>query len=103
MQIQMNTDSSIEGSAGLTSWVETLVQSELERFAGQITRIEIHLSDVNGERGGGMDKRCMIEARMEGRPPRAVTDQAATIDAAVTGAAGKMKRALESDLGRLGR
>jgi len=43
----------------------------------------------------------MLEARIEGRQPIAVTHQAASLDQAVDGAAGKLTRLIESDLGRL--
>ena len=43
----------------------------------------------------------MMEARLEGRQPIAVTHQAATLDQAVDGAADKLARLIESTLGRL--
>ncbi|MBE0545141.1 MAG: HPF/RaiA family ribosome-associated protein [Verrucomicrobia bacterium] len=67
------------------------------------TRVEVHLSDENGEKTGGRDKRCMMEARLEGHQPIAVTDEAETIAQAIDGAADKLKSALDSTLGRKGR
>jgi hypothetical protein len=43
----------------------------------------------------------VMEARLEGRLPVAVTHQAATLDQAVEGAAHKLARLIESTLGRL--
>jgi hypothetical protein len=43
----------------------------------------------------------MMEARLEGRQPIAVTHQAATLDQAVDGASDKLNRLIESTLGRL--
>jgi hypothetical protein len=43
----------------------------------------------------------MKEARLEGRQPIAVTHQAATVEQALEGAADKLKRSIESTLGRL--
>jgi hypothetical protein len=43
----------------------------------------------------------MMEARLEGRQPVAVTHQAATMDQAVDGAADKLARLIENTLGRL--
>jgi hypothetical protein len=43
----------------------------------------------------------MMEARLEGRHPIAVTHQAATVEQAMEGAADKLKRSIESTLGRL--
>lgn len=38
----------------------------VSRFATRIERIEAGLIDVNGERGGGVDKRCRIVAKIVG-------------------------------------
>ena len=52
-------------------------------------------------KGGANDKRCLLEARLEGRQPIAVTNNAGTHHEAVKGAVGKMKAALDTVLGRL--
>lgn len=101
MHIQTNTDRNIAGSEGLAAQAQTVVESALARFSDQITRVEIHLSDENGARGGAEDKRCLMEARLEGRQPIAVTHQAPTVEQAMEGAADKLKRSIESTLGRL--
>ncbi len=59
------------------------------------------MSDENSARGGTDDKRCMMEARLEDRPPTAVTHQAATVDQALDGAASKVAKSIDSTLGRL--
>lgn len=101
MQIQTNTDRNITGSEELAAQAQTIVEAALARFSDQITRVEIHLSDENATRGGNDDKRCLMEARLEGRPPIAVTHQAATVAAAMDGAADKLQRAIETTFGRL--
>ncbi|MDP2270439.1 MAG: HPF/RaiA family ribosome-associated protein [Archangium sp.] len=101
MQIQINTDINIEGREALASQVKGVVESALSRFSDSITRIEVHLSDQNGAKPGQDDKRCMMEARLKGRQPSAVTHHAASLDEAVDGAAEKLKRSLESTLERV--
>jgi len=101
MQIQINTDHNIEGHEALNARISGAVESALSRFSGHITRVEVHVSDENGDRGGQDDMRCMMEARLNGRQPIAVTHQAATLDQAVDGAADKLSRLVESTLGRL--
>lgn len=101
MHIQINTDSNIEGTEALAAHVKGVVESTLSRLSDRITRVEVHLSDQNSDKSGQDDKRCMMEARLEGRQPTAVTHQAATLDDAVDGAADKLKRSLESTLERL--
>ena len=101
MQIQINTDNHIVGREALASKAEATVQKVLAHFATQITRVEVHLSDENSHKGGENDKRCAMEARLEGRRPVAVTHEANTIEQALDGAAGKLQRSLESTLGKL--
>jgi len=100
MQIQINTGHNIEGHEALATQVSGVVESALSRVSDHITRVEVHLSDENGNKQGENDKRCMMEARLEGRQPIAVTHQAATLDQAVDGAADKLSRLIESTLGR---
>ncbi|MBA2355586.1 MAG: HPF/RaiA family ribosome-associated protein [Acidobacteria bacterium] len=101
MHVQINTDRNIHGSEALSAQVEAVVVGALGRFVDHVTRVEVHLSDENGGKGGGEDKRCLMEARLEGRQPTAVSHQAATVEAAMDGAAAKLARAIESTLGRL--
>jgi len=98
MQIQINTDNNIEGHEKLAAEFESIVKSKLSQFSDQITRVEVHLSDENSHKDGQDDKRCMMEARIKGRQPIAVTHQASTLDQAVDGATNKMKKSIESDL-----
>ena len=101
MQVIVNTDHNIEGQEALAAHVSDVVEKTLSRIIDHITRVEVHLSDENANRHGHNDKRCMMEARLEGRQPTAVTYDAATLDQAVAGAAHKLARLIESTLGRL--
>ena len=101
MHIQLNTDSHIAGREEMAARVEAVVEEALSRFSDQITRVEVHLSDENSHKSGQNDKRCMMEARLENRRPTAVTHQAATLGQAISGAADKLQRSIESTLGRL--
>ena len=100
MQIQINTDSHIEGSLRLEAYVKSEIEEGLKRFSDQITRVEVHLSDVNGQKSGEDDKRCVIEARLKGIKPVVVTHQAKTIDLALAGCTEKLKKSLDSTVGR---
>jgi hypothetical protein len=101
MQIQVNTDDSVEGRDALLIQVEAAVEAALGRFGDQLTRVEVHLSDVNSGRGGSEDKRCMMEARPAGQQPVAVTHNAASLVEAYEGAAGKLQNLLQSRFGKL--
>ena len=100
MQIEISTDSNIEGREKLATHVKGVVESALNRFSDRITRVEVHLSDVNSYKGGEDGIRCVMEAQLEGRQPTAVTHQATSLDQAVDGAAGKLKRSVERTLDR---
>jgi ribosome-associated translation inhibitor RaiA len=101
MLIQVNTDRHIDGHETFATQVRAVVESAASRFSDQITRVEVHLSDENGNKSGQDDKRCMMEARLEGRPPLAVTHEAATLGQAIDGAAERLTRLIEHTLGRL--
>jgi len=101
MKIQINTDNNIEGNDEFSQKMQAAVESALERFAEHVTRVEVHLSDENSSHKGGNDKRCVMEARMEGMQPVVVTDQAETIEEAVNGAAEKLEKLIDHELGRL--
>jgi hypothetical protein len=100
MLTQINTDNRVHADEALQATVRALVADTLGRFTSRISRIEVHLGDESGNRQTENDKRCMIEARIEGRKPLAVTHLAATIPEAVEGAAQKLLRAVESALGK---
>ena len=102
MQIELSTDGNIDGREALATQIDEVVKNALSRFSDQITRVEVHLSDQNSDKkGGDDDMRCMMEARLEGRKPIAVTNHAATVDQAFDGAAEKLARLIESTLGLL--
>jgi ribosome-associated translation inhibitor RaiA len=100
MKIQVNTDAHIEGHERLAAHVSATVEQALRRFVDHITRVEVHLSDENGDKSGSQDQRCMLEARLQGRQPVAVTEHAATQEQAVSGATQKLVRLLDSTLNR---
>ncbi len=102
MHIQVNTDKNIQGRETLVGWVEAEINDTLGRFSDQLTRVEVHLSDENAAKSGGSDKRCLMEARPSGLQPVAVSHQASSLEEAVSGAAKKLQRSLQSTLGRLG-
>ena len=101
MQVQVHTDSSLKSNAILTQTVEEAVENAVRRWTPRITRVEAHLSDINGHKGGADDKRCLLEARIGGLQPIAVTHQAGTLREAVDGAAEKLRKILENTISRL--
>jgi len=101
MIIQFNTDNNIQGSERLNEYFEETISNALNRFRSQITRIEVHLADENSSKEGQNDKRCTLEARLEGLQPIAVTSNEDTLEQAVKSALDKLKSALDTAIGKL--
>ena len=101
MKIQIGSGPNITIHEALSTEISSVVEGALSRYSDHITRVEVHLSDQNSDKKVGHDTmRCMLEARLEGRQPIAVTHQASTVDQAVDGAADKLTRLIESTLER---
>jgi len=100
MKIQINTGHNIDGHEALARQAEFTVENALGHLAQHLTRVEVHLSDENNEKGGSTDKRCLMEARLEGRQPIAVSHQSETVAQAIAGAAEKLKQAVGHVLDR---
>ena len=101
MQVLVNSNHTIDGGEDLTERVQGVVEGRLDRFEGRITRVEVHLNDLNGSKLGERDKRCMMEARIGGMKPIAVSHEAPTLTEAIHAAADKLERAIEHALGKL--
>ncbi len=101
MTIQLNADKNLSVHEAFGTQLTELLSEELNRFSEYITRLEVHLSDENGGKNGQNDKRCLIEARLEGRSPIAVTADGDTHEHSVAAAIDKLKSSLETIVGRL--
>lgn len=96
MQIHVNTDNHIEGGAGLTSHVESVIEDALARFGERVTRVEVQFTDENSsKKSGNTDKRCALEARLAGLQPLAVSHDAASVEQALNGALDKLEKTLD--------
>lgn len=103
MKFQLNTDANVQGDERINEIAETIVIGALGHLTDRISRIELHLADVNSAKGGSDDIRCTIEARPEGMQPQTVTHSDANIEAALRGGAKKIRALLDSEFGKLGR
>jgi hypothetical protein len=102
VRIQINSDKNIGVDTRVVHFVEGEANRVLKRFAGKLTRVEFHLSDVNAHKFGTHDKRCLVEARPAGHRPLTVSNAAATVPAAVGGVLIKLRSALQALFGRTG-
>jgi len=101
MIILINTNHSLTASEKFTAPLTKLISEELERFSDHITRVEVHLTDENGAKSGPDDKKCTIEARIEGKQPIAVTDYANSYEQAVSTTVEKLAAMLHTIFDRL--
>jgi hypothetical protein len=101
MKIQFNTDKTITGNEKDQLYFNSLIADGLENFESHISRIEVHLSDENGKKEGLNSKRCLLETRLEGRQPIAVSCQADTVELAISGAIDKLTASLDTIIGRI--
>jgi ribosome-associated translation inhibitor RaiA len=101
MQVLVNSDHHIVGGRDLTERVRGVVLGRLDRLASRITRVEVHLQDLNSGKLAQRDKRCLMEARVGGLKPIAVSHEAPTLTEAIHAAAEKLERALVRVLGKL--
>ena len=77
----------------LRTLTERRVRQALKRLAWLTPRVRVHLSDINGPRGG-IDKRCQIELLTDGGKPVVVTSLARDWFSALQSALTRATRAL---------
>ena len=99
MQIQISADNHIEAHENLEARISAVVQRAAGHFKNQISSVEVHLSQEGHSRGFD-NKCCVLEVRIEGLHPTAVTEHASDLMQAVDGAADKMKHMLDATLQR---
>ena len=77
----------------LRTLAERRVRQALKRLAWLTPRVRVHLSDINGPRGG-IDKRCQIELTTDGGKPVVVTSLAKDWFSALQSALARATRSL---------
>jgi len=104
MKVQVNASNDVQNKESLERWASDYLNEHLARFSQDLTSIEVQLTDENhGTKGGAADKRCMLEARMAGRAPVAVTAFGADQNLAFRAAGEKLEHALDHAIGKLDR
>ena len=101
MTIQFESAHSVKANEEFKAPLIATITEKLSRFNHQITKLEVHLSDENGNKEGLNDKRCLLEAHVEGMPATVAKNHAETYEQAVEGAIDKLKASLISTMGRL--
>jgi len=94
MQIQIFAPG-IEIPDALRAYVERNLADVLKHHVERLTRVEVHLKDLNSAKKNGVDKRCVLEARPRGLDPVATEHDAPEYRDAVHQAVLKLERALQ--------
>ncbi len=92
MQIQIYSQD-VDLPDPLRLFIEKKLAEKLAHVAERLTRVEVHLKDLNAHKNG-RDKRCTLEARPRGMEPVAVEVDADSAQEAVHQAVEKLERAL---------
>ena len=101
MEINVNTDNTIDRHQGLDERVRASVEDAIDRFSEQVRRVDVHLSNENSQKHEDGSNYCMMEARVSGYAPVVVHAHAENLHLSISNAASKLQRALDHALGRL--
>ena len=94
MQIQIFAQG-IDVPDPLRAYVERNLTDVLQHHAERLTRVEVHLKDLNSKSKNGVDKHCLLEAKPRGMDSVVVQHDAPEFKDAVHHAALKLERALQ--------
>jgi len=98
MKVEISSDKPI--TQATFDMLVAVVESGLSRHQDRLTRAEVHLKGVGAD-GPTKLLECRLEVRPAGRDPVVTSNESASLDDSVSGAAGKMDRLLGSLFGRL--
>ena len=101
MKILIETDNNISGTEEMKEPLKAAIANAFDRFSDHLTRIEVKISDENGDKNSDNDKRCVLEVRPKGMQPIVVTSHGDSVAKAVDEAIDKMKTSLDTVMGRL--
>jgi putative sigma-54 modulation protein len=84
-------DEQMATTDGLLMHIHGRVARALNRWEPRVRRVEVHLADINGPKGG-KDKRCIIQARLRAGDPLIVEETGDEFYPAIDSAIARLKR-----------
>ena len=93
MQIQIFAQG-LDVPDALRGYVEKQLNEVLVHHAAQLTRVEVHLKDLNSKKKNGVDKHCLLEAKPRGMDSVTAEHDAPEFKEAVHQAILKLERGL---------
>ncbi len=104
MDIHFNSDNAVDGNSELAAKVRDRISDRLDRrFGSRLTRIEVHVRDVDGTSNRADGIEAMIEARPASGAPVTVSGNGAEPVQAVNAALGQMVSRLDALFGKADR
>ena len=86
MEVNVNTDNTIQRHQGLDERVRTQVEEALGRFGDHVRRVDVHLSNENKEKHEDGSNYCMMEALVSGYAPVVVHAHAENLQLSISSA-----------------
>ncbi len=103
MEIQFNSGNATALDAGFADDVEARVIERLDtRFGSRLTRVEVHVRDIDGTTDGPDGIEATLEARPANGAPIVVTERAAEPMQAINSALGTLVNRLDTVFGKAG-
>ena len=97
MEIYLNSDNATELDQSFASAVDERISERLEtRFGSRLTRVEVHVRDIDGTTNGPSGIEAQIEARPANGAPIVVKERAGEPMQAVNSALGTLVTRLDS-------
>lgn len=101
MEIYLNSDNATDLDHDFTSVVDERVTERLEaRFGSRLTRVEVHVRDIDGTTNGPEGIEAQIEARPANGAPIVVKERADEPMKAINSALGTLVSRLDSVFGK---
>ena len=98
MQLDIRSQG-LDISQGLRGQIERRLRFVLGRFVNRVSRVTVHLADLNGPRGG-IDKRCRVVVRLLRSGQVFVEDVDADLEAVVDRATDRVRQSVRRVLER---
>jgi ribosome-associated translation inhibitor RaiA len=95
MIVLINKDKNLSLAKKRDDYFSSQITHELQKFNSHITTVEVYLKYENEKNNGYNPVSCSLEAKLVGRYPVIVTNQADTIEHAVMEANDKLKSAID--------
>jgi putative sigma-54 modulation protein len=87
----------VELTAPMREYISRRIHFALGRYARAVKSVSVHLTDVNGSRGG-VDKRCIVNVETGARNAVLIRETQPSVFAAISIAAQRAGRALQRQL-----